>query len=75
MRIEFAQKEGKKVIAFINEFAETCRKEKEGVPADEITTELKSKIKKIAGDKLEEILKEMAFHEGSGGIFEEVDPL
>ena len=70
--IEFAQKEGKKVIAFINEFAETCGKKKEGVPADEITTELKSKIKKIAGDKLEEILKEMAFHEGSGGIFEEV---
>jgi len=70
--IEFVQKEAKKVIAFINEFAETCGKKKEGVPADEITMELKTKIKKIAGDKVGEILKEMALHEGSGGIFEEV---
>jgi len=70
--IEFAQKEGKKVIAFINEFSEECGKKKETVPVDEITTELKTKIKKIAGDKLGEILKEMALHEGSGGIFEEV---
>ncbi|MCX6705974.1 MAG: polyribonucleotide nucleotidyltransferase [Candidatus Woesebacteria bacterium] len=70
--IEFAQKEGKAVIKFINEFAEVTGKKKETVPADEITTELKSKIKKIAGDKLEEILKEMALHEGSGGIYSEV---
>lgn len=70
--IEFAQKEGKTLIKFINGFAETCGKKKETVPVDEITTELKSKIKKIAGNKLEEILKEMALHEGSGGIFEEV---
>lgn len=70
--IEFAQKEGKKVISFINEFAEVTGKKKEAVSEDEITTELKSKIKKIAGDRLGEILKEMALHEGNGGIFEEV---
>ena len=70
--IEFAQKEGKTLIKFINDFAEVAGKKKEIVPVDEITPELKSKIKKIAGEKLEEILKEMAMHEGSGGIFEEV---
>ncbi len=70
--IEFAQKEGSKVIKFINEFAEAIGKKKEEVPADEITTEIKSKVKKIAGDKVPEILKEMALHEGSGGIFNEV---
>lgn len=70
--IEFAQKEGKKLIAFINEFVETCGKKKEAIPEDEIKTELKTKIKKIAGDKVEEILKEMALHEGSEGIYSEV---
>ncbi len=70
--IEFAQKEGKKVISFINEFAETSGKKKETVPVDEIKTELKSKIKKIVGDELEGILKEMALHEGSEGIYSEV---
>ncbi len=70
--IEFAQKEGKKVIAFINEFAEVTGKKKETIPADEITTELKSKVKKIVGDKLSEILKEMAMHEGSEGTYSEV---
>ncbi len=70
--IEFVQNEGKKLISFINEFAGICGKKKESIPEDEITTELKTKIKKIAGDKVGEILKEMAMHEGSGGIFEEV---
>lgn len=70
--IEFAQKEGKALIKFINGFAEVAGKKKEIVPEDEITTELKSKIKKIVGDHLEEILKEMALHEGSEGIYSEV---
>jgi len=70
--VEFAQKEGKKVISFINEFAEVAGKKKEAIPEDEIKTELKSKIKKIVGDKLEKILKEMALHEGNGGIYYEI---
>jgi len=70
--VESAQKEAKKLISFINEFVEVTGKKKEAIPEDEIKTELKNKIKKIAGDKFEEILKEMALHEGSGGIYYEI---
>lgn len=70
--VEFAQKEGKKVLDLINNFTKEAGKAKEPVPADHVSESLKSKIKKIAGEKVAQILKEMALHEGGTGDIEEL---
>lgn len=62
--IEFAKKEADKVLQFINGFAAETGKKKEALPADEITTELKTKVKKLVGEKLDDIIKDWAGHEG-----------
>ena len=70
--VEFAQKEGQKVLDLIGEFTKEAGKEKEPVPIDKISEDLKSKIKKIAGGKIPEILKQMAVHEGGTEDIEEL---
>jgi polyribonucleotide nucleotidyltransferase len=70
--VEFAQKEGKKVLDLINALVKEVGKEKEAVSVDKVTENLKTKIKKIAGNKIPEILKQMAVHEGGTGDIEEL---
>lgn len=70
--IEFAQKEAKKVFDLISDLEKEAGKKKEAVPADKITTEIKTKVKKALGTKAEEILKQMATHEGGSENLDQV---
>jgi len=62
--VEFAQKEGKKVIALINDLTKEVGVDKEKAPKEIASEELQKKVKKVIGDKIPEILKQMAAHDG-----------
>ena len=68
--IEFAQIEAKKILDLINDFGQKAGKDKESVPGGKANAVLKSKVRKLAGEKIGRILKEMALHEGGTGDIE-----
>jgi polyribonucleotide nucleotidyltransferase len=62
--IEFAQKESKKVLDLITDFAKEVAAKKEVLPEDPITAVLTKRVKKMVDDKLETLIKGIASHEG-----------
>ncbi len=70
--IEFAKKESKAVIDFINEFAKEVGKTKQVVVEHKTTKSVEEKVKKMIGNKFTEIIPEMATKEMAGGMFYEL---
>ncbi len=70
--IEYAKKEGEKLIEFIKEFAKEVGKEKQVVVEHKYTKSVEEKVKKMIGDKFDAIIPEMATKEMAGGSFFEL---
>ncbi|KKU49072.1 MAG: Polyribonucleotide nucleotidyltransferase, partial [Candidatus Woesebacteria bacterium GW2011_GWF2_46_8] len=70
--IEFAQVEAKKILGAIEELTKEVGMEKEPTPEDAVSTEIKTKVKKLIGDKVEGLIKGMAAHEGGLTELDEV---
>lgn len=68
--IKYGQKEAGKIIDVINELASQVGVEKEPMPEELVTPELKSKVKKLIADKVDGLIENMAKHEGG---LEELD--
>jgi len=66
--IEFAQKESKAFFGLVSDFAKEVGAKKEEVAKDKENSELKNKINKEVGGKLEEIVEGWAKHEGGGAL-------
>lgn len=64
--LDFAQKEGAKVIDLIGDLVKKSGKKKEEVKDKKINHELLSRVKKLAGDKLEKAVDALALSEGGG---------
>jgi polyribonucleotide nucleotidyltransferase len=62
--IEFAQKESKAVLKFINDFAKEVGAEKEELSEAESPEKLAKKVEKLVGKKLDPIIDSMAKKEG-----------
>lgn len=69
--IEFAQKEAKSVIKLIEEMAEEVGVKREVYKEDKPSAELESQVKKLVGDKIPDLVKNMANHEGPSGEYAE----
>ncbi len=69
--IEFAQKESKAVIKLIEEMAEEVGVEREVYKEDKPGVELEKEVKKLVGDKIPDLVKNMANHEGPSGEYAE----
>lgn len=70
--IEFAKKESGALIKFIDEFAREVGKEKQVVVKKETDKTITAKVKKMIGNKFDEIIPEMATKEMAGGSFSEL---
>jgi polyribonucleotide nucleotidyltransferase len=70
--IDFAQKESKELIKFIEEFAAEVGKVKQVVVEHKKDKTIEEKVKKIIGKKFDEIIPEMATKEMAGGQFSEL---
>jgi polyribonucleotide nucleotidyltransferase len=68
--IGYAHKEAGKVIGLINDLVKEVGEKKEALPKDNGAT-LFSKVKKLVGDKLEEIVKALTQHEGMNSQYAE----
>jgi polyribonucleotide nucleotidyltransferase len=79
--IEFLQKEGKKVITLIDGFAKEVGRKKEVLVKKKKNITLEKKINKLAGDKIKDLIKNMAttkagysdFNEMKGAVMDSVD--
>lgn len=69
--IEFAQKESKAVLKFMEEFAEEVGTERETYKEEKPSAELEREVKKLVGDKMAGLVKNMANHEGPSGEYSE----
>jgi polyribonucleotide nucleotidyltransferase len=69
--IEFAQKESKAVIKLIEEMAEEVGVKREVYKEDKPGVELEKEVKKLVGDKIPDLVKNMANHEGPSGEYAE----
>ena len=58
--IEFIQKESKKVIALIDDFAKAVGRKKEVLLEDKKDVVLEKKIEKLGGDKIKDLIKNMS---------------
>lgn len=58
--IEFLQKEGKKVITLINGFAKEVGRKKEVLVKEKKNISLEKKVKKLADDKIKDLIKNMS---------------
>ncbi len=70
--IEFAKKESDALIKVINEFVEAVGKTKQVVVKQETDKSVEAKVKKMIGNKFDEIIPEMATKEMAGGSFSEL---
>lgn len=70
--IEYAQKEGLALIKFIEDFAKEVGKEKQLIAKHLTNKSVEEKVKKMVGDKFNEIIPEMATKEMAGGSFSEL---
>jgi polyribonucleotide nucleotidyltransferase len=61
--IEHGFKEGKKIIAFIEDFAKEVGVKKETIKKVKIETSLRSKVKELSGDKIKDLITKMASKE------------
>jgi polyribonucleotide nucleotidyltransferase len=69
--IEFAQKESKAVIKLIEEMAEDVGVKREVYKEDKPGVELEKEVKKLVGNKIPNLVKNMANHEGPSGEYAE----
>ncbi len=69
--IEFAQKESKAVLKLIEELAKEKGVEREVYKEPKPSAELESQVKKLVGDKMSGLVKNMANHDGPSGEYEE----
>jgi len=69
--IEFAQKESKAVLKLIEELAKEKGVEREVYKEPKPSAELESQVKKLVGDKMAGLVKNMANHDGPSGEYEE----
>ncbi len=70
--IEFAQKESKAVLKLIEDMAEEVGVKREVYKEEKPSVELENQVKKLVGDKMPELVKNMATHEGPSGEYAEV---
>lgn len=69
--IEFAQKESKGLLKAIEEFNDEVGKKREVFVEDKPSAELEKQVKKLVGDKMADLVKNMAVHEGSSDEYAE----
>jgi polyribonucleotide nucleotidyltransferase len=69
--IEFAQKESKAVIKLIEEMAEEVGVKRDTYKEEKPSAELENQVKKLVGDKIPDLVKNMANHEGPSGEYAE----
>lgn len=69
--IDYAKDEALKLVEMINSFAKEVGVKKEVLPEPKEAA-LKSKVKKLVGDRLEGLIEKMASHEGSQIEYEEI---
>jgi len=69
--IEFAQKESKAVIKLIEEMATEVGVKREVYKEDEPGVELEKEVKKLVGDKIPDLVRNMANHEGPSSEYAE----
>jgi polyribonucleotide nucleotidyltransferase len=69
--IEFAQKEGKAVIKLIEEMAEEAGVKREVYKEEKPSSDLEKAVKKLVGDKMPGLVKNMANHEGPSDEYSE----
>lgn len=70
--IDFAVKESKAVIKLMEDMAEEVGVKREVYKEEKPSAELDSQVKKLLGDKMPELVKNMATHEGPSGEYAEV---
>ena len=70
--IEFAWKESKAVLKFIEDFAKEVGSKKETYEEKKVPSELEKLIKKLVKDKIDSIIEGMAKKEGSNGELAEL---
>lgn len=63
--IEFAQKEGKEVLKFIEDFAKEAGNTKETYEELKPSAELEKAVKKLAANKIDNVIEKMATKEGT----------
>jgi polyribonucleotide nucleotidyltransferase len=79
--IEFLQKEGKKIITLINGFSKEVGRKKEVLVKEKKNITLEKKIKKLAGDKIKDLIINMStakahysdFNEIKGAVMDSVE--
>ncbi|MEK7550617.1 MAG: polyribonucleotide nucleotidyltransferase [Patescibacteria group bacterium] len=69
--VEFAVKESKAVLKLIEDMAKEVGVEREVYKEEKPSAELESQVKKLVGNKIEDLVKNMAFHEGPTGEYAE----
>jgi polyribonucleotide nucleotidyltransferase len=67
--IEFAQKESKALLKLIEEMAEEVGVKREVYVEEKPSSDLEKAVKKLVGDKMPELVKNMAVHEGPSGEY------
>lgn len=70
--IKFAQKESKAVLKLIEEIAEEKGVEREVYKEEKPSSELENQVKKLVGDKMPALVKNMAIHEGPSDEYGEL---
>lgn len=69
--VELAQKESKAVLKLIEEMASEVGNEREVYKEEKPSAELENQVKKLVGDKMAGLVKNMANHEGPSSEFTE----
>lgn len=70
--LEYALKEGKKIVDFIEEFAKAAGTKKETVEKEKADSSLEKKIKELTKGQLKDLAKKMATKEAGYADFDEV---
>ena len=69
--IEFAQKEGKAVLKLMEDFAQEVGVKRDTFKEEKPGAELENQVKKLVGDKMADLVKNMANHEGPSDEYAE----
>jgi polyribonucleotide nucleotidyltransferase len=69
--VEFAQKEGRPVLRLIEDLAKEVGKTREVFVEEKPSEELEREVKKLVGDKMPDLVKNLAVHEGDGNEYGE----
>ena len=69
--IEFAQKESKAVLKLIEDMAEEAGVKRDVYKEEKPSVELEQQVKKLVGDKMPDLVKNMANHEGPSDEYAE----